>query len=441
MSRRRHKAAFSDKKYEAYIESLSNDCRGVAIINNKITYIHGGLPGEKIFFKYLRKKNQYDEGLATDIINPSSKRIKPQCNFYENCGGCNLQHLNFQSQIYSKQKILLDELKNRANISPEIILPPITNENVWGYRRKARLGVKWVQKKNKVLVGFRERRSSFIADVDMCHILHPKVGNLLPELSKLIESLSIKDKIPQIEVIMDDSSCILNFRILEKLNTVDEKLLIEFGKKYKVIPYIQTGGPNSIQALNKKIDLYYELPGQTLKLNFLPGDFTQINNYINRKMVTRAIDLLDPKKDDLVLDLFCGVGNFSLALAQRSRFLCGIEGDEGLVKRAEFNARNNNIKNVNFLQVDLYKQSLLDFNLKNYNKVLIDPPRSGAMRVINALPDIGAKEILYVSCYPSTLAQDAKILTENHGYKLKKAGVMDMFPHTAHVESLAFFQR
>tara|TARA_Y100001935_G_scaffold255643_1_gene270400 strand:+ start:4241 stop:5581 length:1341 start_codon:yes stop_codon:yes gene_type:complete len=440
MSRRKRKFAVSNIKHEAYIESLSSDCRGIAKINSKITYIHGGLPGEKIFFKYTRKRDDYDEGLITDVIHSSPKRVVPQCNFYKNCGGCNLQHLSPESQILSKQKILLDELRNVAYLEPETILPPITNENTWGYRRKARLGVKWVQKKNKVLVGFRERQSSFIADVDMCHILHPSVGKLLNNLSETIKELSIRDKIPQIEVIMDDLKCVLVFRVLKELNVTDKKLLIDFGKNHQIFPYIQTGGPKTIQPLDREVDLYYELPNQTLKLNFLPGDFTQINSQINRKMVTRAVDLLRPEQNDRILDLFCGMGNFSLALAKHASFVYGLEGDEGLIDRAILNAKNNQINNIKFKKVDLYKHNIFHLNLGAFNKALIDPPRSGASSILKCLSLLGVEKILYISCYPKTLAEDAKILTKIYGYKLKKVGVMDMFPHTAHVESLAFFE-
>lgn len=442
MSRRRRRSRLPEGNFDAQIDSLSHDGRGVARIEEKATFIQGGLPGEAVRFRYLKRKRSHDEGLVTEVLTASEQRVAPRCQHYAICGGCSLQHMDPEAQIQSKQGILLENLKHIGRVEPETVLAPLTNDSPWGYRRKARLGVKWVPQKGKVLVGFRERGSSFVADLAACQVLHPRVGELLPQLSELIGQLGIRDRVPQIEMSMDDDRCVLIFRILEPPSEQDKSLLREFGERHQVVPYLQPGGPDTVAPLGQGVDLHYRLPEQALTLGFLPGDFTQVNTEINRKMIARALAMLDLGPGDRVLDLFCGVGNFTLPMARHAGEVHGVEGDRGLVERARANAQRNRLENVEFFTANLYEELAPAAWLElSFNKVLLDPPRSGAQQVLQLLPKMGVDTILYISCYPGTLARDAGELVNEHGYRLLSAGVMDMFPHTAHVESIALFRR
>jgi len=442
MSRRRRRSRLPEGNFDAQIDSLSHDGRGVARIEEKATFIQGGLPGEAVRFRYLKRKRSHDEGLVTEVLTASEQRVAPRCQHYAICGGCSLQHMDPDAQIQSKQGILLENLKHIGRVEPETVLAPLTNDSPWGYRRKARLGVKWVPQKGKVLVGFRERGSSFVADLAACQVLHPRVGELLPQLSELIGQLGIRDRVPQIEMSMDDDRCVLIFRILEPPSEQDKSLLREFGERHQVVPYLQPGGPDTVAPLGQGVDLHYSLPEQALTLGFLPGDFTQVNTEINRKMIARALAMLDLGPGDRVLDLFCGVGNFTLPMARHAGEVHGVEGDRGLVERARANAQRNRLENVEFFTANLYEELAPAAWLElSFNKVLLDPPRSGAQQVLQLLPKMGVDTILYISCYPGTLARDAGELVNEHGYRLLSAGVMDMFPHTAHVESIALFRR
>ena len=443
MGRRFRKPKLPQGDFEAQIQSLSHDGKGVARINEKATFIQGALTGEKITFRYTNRKKSYDEGLVTSVIEASPDRVQPKCAHYEICGGCSLQHLDSDKQIEAKQQVLLDNLEHIGKVSAQSILPPLTNDSVWGYRRKARLGVKNVPKKGKVLVGFRERASSFVADLTLCPVLHPRVGELLPQLSELVEGLSINAKLPQVEVAMDDEQCVLIFRILEDLTDTDMAAIKAFGEAHNIIPYTQRGGPDTVVPLSGiPADLHYALPDQHLELGFLPGDFTQVNTDINRKMINRALDMLDLNQNDTVLDLFCGVGNFTLPLATQAGTVVGIEGDEGLVQRAKSNAERNKLPNVDFYAANLYEELKPQPWLnQHFNKALIDPPRSGALEILPLINKMGIETLLYISCYPGTLARDAGVLVNEMGYTLVSAGVMDMFPHTGHVESIALFKK
>jgi len=429
--------------FEASITSMSHDGKGVARIEDKATFIHGALPGETVMFRYISRKKKHDEGIAEEIVKASPDRVQAKCEHYGVCGGCSLQHMAPAAQIASKESILIDNLEHIGKVKSQEILPPLLNENPWQYRRKARLGVKNVPKKGKVLVGFRERGNSFIADLIHCHVLHPRIGELLPQLSKLVEGFSIKDRVPQVEMAMDDDRCVLIFRILDPMSEEDKQQLAAFSQAHNIVPYLQTGGPDTVVPLDGTgVDLYYELPSQNLSLGFLPGDFTQVNTEINRKMIDRAIEMLDVRAEDQILDLFCGVGNFTLPLAKHAGEVIGVEGDEGLVQRAHENAKRNNLTNVDFFTANLYEELAPESWLKRgFNKALLDPPRSGAQEILSLLPKMGIETILYISCYPGTLARDAGELVNEHGYKLVSAGVMDMFPHTSHVESIALFTR
>jgi 23S rRNA (uracil1939-C5)-methyltransferase len=443
MGRRRRRKPLSTEPVEAEIESLTHDGKGVTHIDGKATFVYGSLPGERVRFVYTGRQRKYDEGRVVEVIDPSAQRVEPKCSQFGICGGCSLQHQLPQAQVASKQQAMLDALKHIGKVIPDEILSPLLGESVWGYRRKARLGVRYVPKKGGILVGFRERGSSFVADIDQCHILHPRVGELIPQLSALIDQLSIRDQIPQIEMAMGDEACILIFRMLSSPSDDDLMKLAIFAPQHRISIYIQEGGPETVSPLDfEPTRLSYSLPEYDLQLNFLPNDFTQINTDINRQMIKRALSLLQLHSDDRVLDLFCGLGNFTLPLARTAGHVIGVEGDSGLVARARENALCNDIENVAFYTANLYET--LDSEpwlMQHFNKVLLDPPRSGAIEILEHLPKLGAERIVYVSCYPGTLARDADILVHQQGYRLRCAGVMDMFPHTAHVESIALFEK
>ncbi len=428
---------------KATIESMSHDGRGVAHLDGKAVFIHGALANEEVMFTYSRKRQKYDEGVASEILTPSPDRVEPLCKHFDICGGCSLQHLKSEAQIGLKQESLLNGFEKIAKVAVPEVFPPLTASKSWGYRRKARLGAKYVAKKGRVLVGFREKGSSFLADIHSCEVLHPRVGHLLMPLSDLIGSLSIRDKVPQIEVSMGDEDCVLVFRVMEPPTTTDLTLLQQFGSEHDMHIYLQEGGPDSVRPLQgEPINLHYSLPDFGIDVRFLPNDFTQVNSELNRLMVARAVDLLEPQSSDSVLDLFCGVGNFTMPLATRSKSVVGVEGDKALVARARENASRNGIENVSYYTANLYESLEHEQWLTGkYDKALLDPPRSGAFEILHYLPKLGIKRIVYVSCYPGTLARDAGELVNVHGYKLLGAGVMDMFPHTAHVESIAVFEK
>lgn len=442
MGRGRRQKRLPPEPVEVTIESLSHDGKGVAHIDGKTVFIHGALAGEQVMFRYTAQRKSHDEGEVVEVLQASPDRVEPGCPHFGLCGGCSLQHLKPAAQVAAKQQALMDALHHIGKVAPDQVLEPLVNASPWGYRRKARLGAKDVPKKGRVLVGFRERGSSFLAELSECHVLHPKVGHLLIPLSELIGALSIPDKVPQVEVSMDDERLVLIFRIMEPLNGDDEQLLREFGKRHELWVYLQPGGPDTIAPLDEGVDMHYALPDFGLEMAFLPTDFTQVNTDINRQMTRRAVEMLELDAQDKVLDLFCGVGNFTLPLATRAGQVVGVEGDAGLVERARGNAVRNGVTNVDFHVANLYEDLAQRPWLKQgYNKALLDPPRSGAFEVLEQLPRLGVERLVYVSCYPGTLARDAGELVNKLGYRLLAAGVMDMFPHTAHVESIALFEK
>jgi 23S rRNA (uracil1939-C5)-methyltransferase len=346
------------------------------------------------------------------------------------------------AQIRWKQQILEQVLARIGKVQPRRWLPPLAAGH-WGYRRKARLGVRYVGKKGRTLVGFRERGTSYVAELRRCETLHPAVGERLEAIGALLDGLSIRDRVPQIEMAMGEGPCALVFRVLDPPSDADLARLAAFGETYGLHLYLQDGGAQSIRPLpDQGVDLSYNLPGANVRLYFQPTDFTQVNLELNRMMVDQALSLLDPKPDERVLDLFCGLGNFSLPIARRAAHTLGVEGDAGLVERARSNARRNGVANVRFLAADLYG-ALQDspWVRERFHKALLDPPRSGALQILDSLPLMGVERIVYVSCYPETLARDADRLVNFLGYRLAAAGAMDMFPHTAHLESMALFER
>ncbi len=426
---------------EVRIESLSHDGRGVARIDGKVVFIDGALPGERVMFRYTRCRRSNDEGRVLEVLEPSPQRVTPRCNWFGQCGGCSLQHLEPDAQIAAKQQTLMEQLERIGGVEPAEILPPLTGPR-WGYRHKARLGVRYVKAKGRVLVGFREKHSGFIVDMDRCEVLHPAIGERIGEIAELIQSLQARQRIPQIEVAVGDDVAALVFRHLEPLVEGDLCRLKAFGERNGLHIYLQPAGPESVTLLWPEISqLVYRLPEFQVEFCFLPTDFTQVNSELNRAMVSRAVALLEPRSDERVLDLFCGIGNFSLPLARMAAEVVGVEGDPALVRRAQENAVRNGLENVFFRVADLAEETVTGWGKRNFHKILLDPPRSGALEILPQLKAFGAVRIVYVSCNPATLARDAGELVNRYGYHLLSAGVMDMFPHTAHVESIALFER
>jgi len=436
---RRRKA--KSKVYELNIESLSHEGRGISHYENKIIFTRGALPGEKVIVSRSLSRAKYEEADIVEILQPSPDRIEPKCAVYGICGGCSFQHLSSQDQISAKQGWLQSAFKGQAKVLPKEWLDPLQLES-WGYRRKARLGVRYVNKKDKLLVGFRERKSSFITVMERCEVLHPLLGDNLELLGECIGKLSVKFHVPQIEVAIAELDTILILRHLQPLTSEDEAILHEFGKKLNITWYLQSGGLETVKPLSEAVSLNYSLPDHDIKMTFLPTDFTQVNFELNQKMINLALELLDLNKEDEVIDFFCGLGNFTLPISRYVKSVVGIEGDSGLVERAKQNASQNGISNASFYKADLFEDvsGFEWFRGRNYNKVLIDPARTGAIEIVELLPKLNVERLVYVSCNPATLARDTARLIDL-GFSLESAGVMDMFPQTAHVESIALFVR
>lgn len=441
MSRKRKNKLPAEPRL-ATIDSLSHEGRGVASIDGKTTFIHGALPGEEVMFRYMDRHSRFDEGYTIEVIKRSGERHDPDCPHFGVCGGCSLQHMDSAGQIRHKQAVLLEQFQSFGGVAPEQLFAPLTGPTR-GYRRKARLGVKYVAKKAKVLVGFREIYSRFVADIDSCLVLHPAVGELLPALQDLVGSLSIYQRLPQIELAVSDDQIVLVVRHLEPVSEDDREKLAAFEQAHGVIFFLQPGGPDSIVKLSDAVfpGLKYRLPDHDIEIAFTATDFTQVNTDINRLMVNRVIELLELHDTDRVLDLFCGLGNFTLPIARYCAGVTGVEGDAALIERAKFNTMHNGIANAEFVVANLMDESLqAAFLQQTYSKILLDPPRSGAREIIEKLDLSNTETLVYVSCNPATLARDAGILVNMKHMRLLQAGVMDMFPHTSHVESIALFK-
>ncbi len=450
MSRRRtRRNKLPSEPVELEISSLSHEGRGVAHIEGKVAFVDGALAGETVSASYVRSRGKFDELRAVELLSTAAERIDPLCQFAAQCGGCSLQHMNPDAQIEFKQSVLFEQLKHSAGLQADSFeILPILKDAQYHYRRKARLAVRLVSKKGGVLIGFREKYSNFIAEMDDCKVLVEEVACLIKPLRKLIGELDGVLQIPQIEVAVgektdDDSLQVaLIFRHLKALSEGDQNALIGFAEEHEIELYLQSGGMDTVHKLypaNGAERLYYHLPEFDLKFGFHPTDFTQINAGINRKIISKAINLLALKEDDVVLDLFCGLGNFTLPLASRCKQVVGVEGSEEMVKRGSENALLNKLENVSFYAADLF-QSIEDkpWSAEKFTKIVLDPPRSGAIEIIHQIARLGAEKIVYISCNPATLARDAAEFIKA-GYRLKSAGVMDMFPHTSHVESMAEF--
>lgn len=427
----------------AVIESLDHEGRGVAHVDGKAIFIEGALPGEKVDYVSYRSKPRFEQADVGRIFKASAQRVTPRCALFGRCGGCAMQHLDPLAQAAAKQRVLEDALRHIGGIKPGLLYPLI-NGPAWGYRYRARLTVRVVPSKGGVLIGFHERRSSYVVDMPRCDVLPPAVSALLPRLHELIAALSIADRVPQIEIAVSETVTAMVFRNLLPFTAADLALLQAFGTETGVQVWQQPAGPDSARPLRPGEVLEYTLPEFGVGLQFRPTDFTQVNVHINRLLIRRALQLLDPQPGERIADLFCGLGNFSLPIARRGAQVVGVEGSATLVARALDNARRNGLaERSEFHAANLFEATEDSLAaLGPLDKLLIDPPREGAIAVVKALsPAQQPARIVYVSCNPATLARDAAVLVHEKGYVLRGAGIANMFPHTAHVESIALFER
>ncbi len=428
----------------ATILSVTHDGRGIADTQGKKVFVAGALRGEEVRFMRRKSRRNFDEAELLDVIRASPERVEARCAAFGRCGGCALQHVSIEQQRAIKFDTLKDNLERIGRVEPDRWLQPLIGP-VWNYRRRARLAVKDVSAKGRVLVGFRERHAPFITDMHRCEVLAAPVGTLIDPLSETVGRLSIRARLPQIEVAVADNATALVFRVLDPPAAEDLDELRRFGDAHGLRIYLQPGGPDSLHLLHpagEQEPLYYRLPGLDVRIDFEPIDFVQVNGEINGAMVGRAIELLQPDRQDRVLDLFCGIGNFSLPLARRCGEVLGVEGEAKLVQRATANAAANAIGNAGFRQADLAAIDGSEQWLQGpWDRLLLDPARNGAAEVVKCIGRMDPARIVYVSCHPGTLARDAGALVNGSGYTLEAAGIIDMFPHTAHVESIALFKK
>ena len=444
MSKRRRKV-LPQEPVRCEIESLGHDGRGIARTDGKVQFVDGALPGETVMAKMVSTRSKFDELRTLEVLEAAPDRQQPPCEFADLCGGCSLQHMSADAQIRFKEDTLREHFAHFGGIEPEQWIEPMRSPDTLGYRRKARLGVRYVKARESVLVGFREKRNSFLTDISECVVLDPRIGKRITPLRELLHGMVAFDRIAQVEVACGDDVAAMVFRNMDDLVPEDREKLIAFGQAHDLHIYLQPKGPDTVHRIWPEPDgperLGYRLDGYDLQMQFHPMDFTQVNADINRRMIDQALDWLDVGDSDRVLDLFCGLGNFTLPLARRAGEVVGVEGDDAMVVRGRENAELNRLGNVRFhganLQGDFTEEP---WAAEGFDRILIDPPRSGAKEVCEYLTAFGAQKIVYVSCNPATLARDAGVLTSN-GYRLVKAGVMDMFPHTTHVESMALFER
>ncbi len=440
---------------QATIESLDQEGRGVAHVDGKTIFIDGALPNEQVRYQSQQIKPSYEVAKTIEVLKQSNQRVTPKCPHYGLCGGCKLQHMDANAQVAAKQRMLEADLWHIGKVKADNMFTPLYGPT-WGYRHKARLSVKYVEKKQRVLVGFNEKATRYVADMNSCEVLVPAVSALIAPLQDLIVQLSIRNKLPQIELAVGEAESkgeheavenkqviVLIFRIMDVLTANDEALFKAFADLHQIQVWTQTKGPDTIKPfwpLNGA-QLQYSLPEFDLTYPFKPNEFTQVNPQINQVMIRRAMQLLNPQADETIADFFCGIGNFTLPIARSGAQVLGLEGLANLVDRANESAQLNHMHNVKFGVADLFKmtpESLIE--LGTFDKWLIDPPRDGAFELVKSLAETAPKLIVYVSCNPATLARDAGVLVHEKGYRLSAAGVINMFPHTAHVESMALFE-
>jgi 23S rRNA (uracil1939-C5)-methyltransferase len=426
---------------EADIVDLAHDGRGVARVDGKTVFIDGALPGERVRFRVFKRRRQLDEAGLVEVLVASPERVVPACEHFGICGGCSLQHLSAPAQLAAKQRQLLDNLERIGKVRPERVLAPLRGP-AWAYRRRARLGVKYVHKKGRVLAGFRERDKPYIADLRRCEVLQAPLAALPRDLAALVETLAIREKIPQVEVSAGDAATALVFRVLEPPGPEDTEKIAAFGAEYGVQIFLQTGGLDTVRALHPHYPpLTYAVDEGRAVIEFGPVDFIQVNREINASMVTAALELLQLTASDTALDLFCGLGNFTLPLARRARRVLGVEGDASLVAKAESNAARNGVGNAAFVKENLFEPAQFGpWAHERYDVVLLDPPRAGAAALLTRMAHWRPRRVVYISCHPGSLARDAETLVHAQGFRLTCAGVMDMFPQTTHVESIAVFE-
>jgi 23S rRNA (uracil1939-C5)-methyltransferase len=435
--------------HEADVIDLAHDGRGVARVAGKAVFIDGALPGERVRFRVIKRRRQLDEAALVEVLVASPDRVAPLCAHFGICGGCSLQHLSAAAQLAAKERQLLDNLQRIGRVQPETLLAPLRGP-VWAYRRRARLGVKYVHKKGRVLAGFRERNKPYIADIQRCEVLLAPLADLPRELAALVETLAIREKLPQVEVAAGDGvagtpAAALVFRVLEAPGPADVGKIAAFGVRLGVQIFLQTGGLDTVRPLasgpGAPAPLSYDLDAGRVVIEFGPVDFVQVNREINVSMVDAAMQMLLPTEGDTVLDLFCGLGNFTLPLGRRAKNVVGVEGDPGLVAKAAANAARNGLGNTAFHAENLFEPAQFGaWAGKRYELVLLDPPRAGAAALLALMAHWRPRRVVYISCHPGSLARDAEILVHSQGFKLTHAGVMDMFPHTTHVESMAVFE-
>ncbi len=426
------------------IESLDQEGRGIARRDGKTIFIEGALPGERVTASVYRKKPSYELAQVGAVLKASAARVTARCVNFGRCGGCVLQHVELRTQVAAKQRVLEDALWRIGKVAAQEILAPIHGPG-WEYRHRARFTVRYVPKKGGVLVGFHEKRSSFVVDMTSCEVVPQRISALLPALREMLMQLSIRQRLPQIELAIGDGADVLVLRVLDPPSVADEGILRAFGEHHRLYLYLQPGGPHTARPFHpaEGVDLHYALPEFDVRIYFEPTDFTQVNHAINQVLVRRALRLLEARSGEHVADMFCGIGNFSLPLARSGAQVLGIDGAAELVGRAETNAERNGLSGrTRFATMDLFKIDAARLAaLGPFDRMLIDPPRDGAVELVKALGDGSPERIVYVSCNPGTLARDAAVLVQTKGYALTAAGVVNMFPHTAHVESIALFVR
>lgn len=424
------------------ITGLSHDGRGIARLEGKTVFVENALVGEKVAIAYTKRKGRFDEARIVELLEAASGRQSPACDFFDICGGCSLQHMDSATQIKHKESVLLEQLLHIGGVTPKKVLPPVMAANQ-GYRRKARIGVRYVNKKEKLLIGFREKNGRYLADIDACAVLDPSIGLNIPLLRTFLLELEGFLEIPQLEIAVGDHHTAIIIRHLAALSDADLTKIKHFAEQNNFHIYLQPGGADTVQLFypqNQAPRLSYKID-ENIEMLFHPTDFTQVHAGINQQLIDLAMSLLSPKPHETILDLFCGIGNFTLPLAKRSKHVVGVEGSNEMVARGYENAKHNQITNVTFKCQNLADSDYTDnWIQQKYDAILIDPPRAGAIEVIEKLAKCQAKRIVYISCNPATLARDAGYLVK-HGFELATVAVLDMFPHTSHVESIALFNK
>jgi 23S rRNA (uracil1939-C5)-methyltransferase len=426
-----------------YVESLDQEGRGIARRQGKTIFVEGALPGEQVIVSVYRKKPSFEIARVQRIVKASSSRLDPRCAYFGLCGGCALQHIDVSTQVAAKQRVLEDALWRIGKVEPAEILAPIHGAG-WEYRHRARFTVRHVPKKGGMLIGFHEKRSSYVADMTSCEVVPQRISALLLPLRDVVGRLSIRQRLPQIELSVGEGADVLVLRVLDKLSEHDEHLLATFADKHQLYVYLQPGGPDTAQPFHPAAgaDLHYLLPEFDVRIYFAPTDFTQVNHATNRVLVRRAMRLLKPRPGECIADFFCGLGNFSLPIARLGASVVGLDGSRALASRAQTNAVRNGLSDktrfevMNLFEIDSKRLAALG----TIDGMLIDPPRDGAVELVKAIREPAPPRIVYVSCNASTLARDSAVLVHGAGYMLRSAGIVNMFPHTAHVESIALFE-